>query len=1073
MPFRRCVQRVFAAIVVSCGVLAATGHARVADVPTALQAGMSVERDMAPGAPGAPHRYELPLAAGQFADLTITDDFALRNAAPPEAIEITLRRSTGELVRRLATETAPTGARRFCVVVDRADAYSLTIAAVVPLHYTLRVTAIREATDADRARSRAVAEEVEAEKPRAQRTPEINRASIAHYAAAASLWTEAGDRLEAAHAWHRLALLYAVSDDWSRSIEADERAEAIGRASNDRRIEGIAVSSIAITKLRVGDFPAALPRLERGLVLFREAGDRDSEAYTLTAIGVIYQSMGDAHKAVDFFPPAIAHWKAVGNREGESLGLHAMGTALRIATRFTDAMPVLQQALQARRALGQRLFAAATLAQIGHTYVALADLARGFKAYEDALALQRTIGEWRGEWAGSAAMGIVAQRADWPAEIELLSAGAGIFQAGERAFEARVFHAPLHQTVQPEDARRAIDVLTQVRQWLRLASSGRWTAVVDTTIANFFVVLGEPARALESYPTALATFRAIRDRDGESTALAGLALAEAYLGRLADARDHAEEALRVIESFHAGVDNPEVRELYLSRNRAAYALYIGLEMQLEQRQPGRGHKEAALVASERARARGLLDLLHNARPRITAGVDANLFAREQQLTAAAEQADEQVTRLISARAKPEAVQGAEREMDARLAELRDVERQLQVRSPRYAALTQPSPLDVPGIQRLLDADSVLLEYSLGMSRSHVWAITRDGVTTAELAGRAEIEEAARRAYELLSRGARRDTQMQTRRALESLADLVVAPVAPLIRNRRIVVVPDAGLHYVPFAALPDGTRESPSRDPLIAGHEVVTLPSASALDALRRAERTPDRPTLELAVFADPVLRVDDARVAPAAVKRSAPSNGVGAELDRLPYTRAEAKAIAALAPGDRTLTALDFSASREMVLAEAGRSRLVHFATHALLDSNRPEQSGIALSLVDRDGAASDGFLRLHDIYNLRLNADLVVLSACRTALGKDLRGEGLIGLTRGFFYAGAPAVVASLWDVRDRSTAELMARFYRAMLKDGRPPAAALRAAQVAMWRDARWSSPAHWAAFVLQGDWKAASR
>ena len=585
------------AIAGSCVVLAATGHARVADAPTTLQAGLSIERDIAPGAPGAPHRYELALAAGQFADLTIADDFTLRNAAPPEALEITMRRSSGDLVRRLASETAPTGARRFCLVVDRADAYSVTIAASVPVRYTLRVAAVREATDADRARSRALAELVDADKPRAQRTPETNRASIPHYVAAASLWTEAGDQLEAAHAWHRLALLYAVSDDWSKSIEADERAEAIGRALTDRRIEAAAVNSIAITKLRVGDFPAALRQLERGLALFREAGDRDGEAYTLAGIGVIYQSMGDAHKAVEFFPPAIAQWKAVGNREGESLGLHGMGTALRIAGRFTDAMPVLEQALQARRTLGQRIFAAATLAQIGHTYLALADLARGFKAYEDAIALQRTIGEWRGEWAGSAAMGIVAQRADWPAEIELFSAGAGIFQAGERAFEARVFHAPLRYTIQPEDARRGIDVLTQVRRWLRLASSGRWSAVVDTAIANLFIVLGEPARALESYPSALATFRAIRDRDGESTALAGLALAEAYIGRLADARDHADEALRVIESFHADVANPEVRELYMSRNRAAYALYIELEMQLEKRQPRRGHEMAALVAS--------------------------------------------------------------------------------------------------------------------------------------------------------------------------------------------------------------------------------------------------------------------------------------------------------------------------------------------------------------------------------------------------------------------------------------------------------------------------------------------
>jgi hypothetical protein len=155
--------------------------------------------------------------------------------------------------------------------------------------------------------------------------------------------------------------------------------------------------------------------------------------------------------------------------------------------------------------------------------------------------------------------------------------------------------------------------------------------------------------------------------------------------------------------------------------------------------------------------------------------------------------------------------------------------------------------------------------------------------------------------------------------------------------------------------------------------------------------------------------------------------------------------------------------------LAEMGRYRIVHFATHALLNSRHPELSGIILSLVDRDAQPIDGFLRLHDVYNLPLNADLVVLSACRTALGKDISGEGLVGLTRGFMYAGAPAVVASLWDVRDRSTSELMTRFYRAMLRDGLAPAAALRAAQASMWRSPRWSAPAHWAGFILQGDWQ----
>jgi CHAT domain-containing protein len=169
-------------------------------------------------------------------------------------------------------------------------------------------------------------------------------------------------------------------------------------------------------------------------------------------------------------------------------------------------------------------------------------------------------------------------------------------------------------------------------------------------------------------------------------------------------------------------------------------------------------------------------------------------------------------------------------------------------------------------------------------------------------------------------------------------------------------------------------------------------------------------------------------------------------------------------------LKATGFQANRAAAISEElGRYRIVHFATHGLLNGEHPELSGLVFSLVDEDGKPQDGFLRLHEIFNLRLPADVVTLSACQTALGREVRGEGLIGLTRGFMYAGAPRVVASLWQVDDLATAELMKRFYQGMLKEGLRPAAALRAAQLEMAKQKRWASPFFWSAFVIQGDWK----
>jgi CHAT domain-containing protein len=299
----------------------------------------------------------------------------------------------------------------------------------------------------------------------------------------------------------------------------------------------------------------------------------------------------------------------------------------------------------------------------------------------------------------------------------------------------------------------------------------------------------------------------------------------------------------------------------------------------------------------------------------------------------------------------------------------------------------------------------------------------------------------------------------------------------------LLIVADGALQYLPFAAVPDPADD---RRPLVVHHEIVNAPSASTLAALRRENSSRKPAPKVLAVLADPVFSPDDSRInrspnqpevagtrdADQPLDRSVNDVGLaGPRLARLPGTRREAAGIVSLLPETERRQALDFDASRATLMSQdLGQYRILHLATHGLLNSAHPELSGIVLSLVDRQGQPQDGFMRLHEIYNLKLSADLVVLSACQTGLGKDIRGEGLVGLTRGFMYAGAPRVVASLWKVDDRATAELMKQFYSAMLgKDALRPAAALRAAQIQMSKTKGFEDPYYWAAFTLQGEWR----
>jgi CHAT domain-containing protein len=448
--------------------------------------------------------------------------------------------------------------------------------------------------------------------------------------------------------------------------------------------------------------------------------------------------------------------------------------------------------------------------------------------------------------------------------------------------------------------------------------------------------------------------------------------------------------------------------------------------------------------------------------------------------------------------------------------LAEIDGQIRARSPRYAALTRPEPLATGDLQRLvLDENSLLLEYALGEERSYVWALTRTTFAAFELPKRADIEDAVRRVSgELTARQPRalesqatsrsriRDADARYPADAAALSEMVLGPVGSLLGSRRLLVVADGALRYLPFGALPkpqsalsggdEGTTRRASAtvaEPLIIDHEVVHLPSASVLAALRNDVAGRPRASKALAVLADPVFDAADERVrqagrraaqdpAPEPVasaarplaRESDPIDATG-QIARLPFTRREAESILALLSPEETLRALDFRASRATVTSDVLREfRVVHFATHAFLDDARPELTGLALSLVNERGESVDGFLRLHDLYDLEMRAELVVLSACQSALGKDATGEGLIGLARGLMYAGAPRVVASLWKVDDAATAELMKRFYAAMLGPQKlSPAAALRAAQIDLSKQRRWSAPYYWAAWVIQGEYR----
>ncbi|HYX41135.1 MAG TPA: CHAT domain-containing protein, partial [Pyrinomonadaceae bacterium] len=467
-----------------------------------------------------------------------------------------------------------------------------------------------------------------------------------------------------------------------------------------------------------------------------------------------------------------------------------------------------------------------------------------------------------------------------------------------------------------------------------------------------------------------------------------------------------------------------MRASYLASVQDYYEFYIDLLMRLHKQQPGKGYDGAALQASERQRARSLLEILAEAGTDIRQGVDAKLIEREHALQQQLNAKALQQIQVLSSPHTDASAQAVAKEIENLTTEFQQVETQIRQTSPRYAALTQPVPLTLKEIQtQVLDADTVLLEYALGTERSYLWAVTPTAITSYELPKRAEIEPAARAFYTSLSTPprqaasnttAQRDlgselqqqTQTQSAQTAAQLSRMLLAPVAAALGKKRLLIVADGMLQYIPFAALPVPERaaNNAAPSPLIVEHEIVSLPSASTLAVLRREASEHKPATKTLAVLADPVFERTDERfkahagqaqvnaatsAAPMNEARgldlgiilSAQESGVattGVAIPRLPATRREADAISQLAPPGGRRELLDFAASRAAATDPAlADYRFVHFATHGFLDSQHPELSGLLLSMFDEQGRAQDGFLRAHEVFNLKLNADVVVLSA------------------------------------------------------------------------------------------------
>ncbi|MEG4405413.1 CHAT domain-containing protein [Microcoleus sp. MON2_D5] len=793
----------------------------------------------------------------------------------------------------------------------------------------------------------------------------------------------------------------------SRQLALQKLEEALALYRVDRNYVQAALTLLSMGKIyaNFGQFQSALDSYNQGLRLSQQGGAKAEEAAILNSVGQLYTDLADEKTSLDYYNQALRLFYHLNDPGAVATTLNNIGDIRAAAGNWKNALDSYNKALVISRPAGNLAAEATALTGIGSTYIASKEWSTALNAYNQALNISRNLND----------------------------------------------------------------------------------KVKETTILNQMgkvqAALGQNSTALENYNQALSLSQQLGYKTEEAHILYNLAILNRKQNNLAAAKTPIETAINIIENLRTQIASQELRQSYFARNQDYYQFYIDLLMQLHQKNPDQGYDAQAFHASERARARSLLELLSEASANIRQGVDPQLLAQEQNLQQQLSDFQTRKYQIVSAQSPQEAVKEIQQKIDTVLKELAQTEAKIRASSPRYAALKYPEPLNLQQIQQqVIDDNTLLLEYSLGEERSYLWAVTKTSFTSYELPSRTEIEATAKNFRDTLTKETTRTSPQMVAESAALISQMILAPVASELGNKRLLIVADGALQYIPFGALSLEKSEAP----LIVKHEIVNLPSASTLAILRRDMATRQPAPKTIALFADPVFSTDDERLkgtSTSPVTRNQTVENLPLEAQqlqrsaseaeiywtRLPFSRTEAEQILALVPDDLEKQAFDFTANRTTATnPDLSQYRIVHFATHGFANSKHPELSGLVLSLVDEKGTLQNGYLRLNDIFNLNLPAELVVLSACQTGLGKEIKGEGLVGLTRGFMYAGAPRVVVSLWSVDDQVTSELMTRFYKKMLQDKLPPAAALRSAQIEVLQLPKWQSPYYWAAFGLQGEW-----
>ncbi|MDQ3130808.1 MAG: CHAT domain-containing protein [Acidobacteriota bacterium] len=869
-----------------------------------------------------------------------------------------------------------------------------------------------------------------------------------------------------------------------------ENALQLAKTSTNASAKAAAFFSAAEFHYFQDNLKTAVDFYRQAIDLSKQAGDTPNEAKALVNLAYLYLQQYEYAVSLETFNLALAKWNETGDRRGEAVTLKAIGTAYSFMNEKQKALEYYKKA--------ETLFPddidfkekAILYNDIGTIYDYYEDWKLAFDYRQKALTLFERDNYLYGQMATLPSLGKLAFiKGEKEAALNYFA------QAEKLAVKIKdnYFLAITKEELgtfyyEQNDYENALLNFQKSLSLLQPQKHKRQTSQLFNKTGQIYKHRNDLPTARKYFSDSLKLNRDVKDKFTEAETLYNLAGIEADDE---NALKLLKDSVEITESVYSDVLNSKLKRNYFSNVFNRYELYINRLMKMHRRFPEKGFDALALQAAEKARARSMLENLRLSEANFSKDADPETLRREKEVRNLYSVKAGKLTDALSRNAEQPEIQKLADEIGALENELEQIKSDLKQNSPIYSAIKNPAPFNTTDFQnRVLDDKTLLLEFSFGKDESFLWLIGKDYAESYVLPTREQIESRVESLRKLIDSRSMLEgesienylarlasTETEYTREAQIFSNELLGQIADKIREKRLIIVPDGKLHYFPISALP--FPHTTNNQPILLTNETVYEPSASMLALLSQTEKQKSAATKNLLVFSDPIFSNQDERIADEFRNQSAPEKssakneklrfaGSLTSLSRLNASQTEADSIVRIV-GDSASTAFSgAAANREQFLSQSASDyKIIHFATHGWIDEEHPELSGIVLSQLTENGEPRNGVVRLHDIYGMNLAADLIVLSACETGVGKEVKGEGLVSLNNAFMQVGAKSVLSSLWKIDDYAAVELMENFYKSLADDNLSAAQALRQAQIKLRQNPRYQSPFYWAAFTVQGD------